>query len=72
MLIRRPPDLQSSEVTPREIYVSRRHWMAGAAAMGLSMALPPGRAAATPLHAAPSLFSTEEKPTRSCPVGWCS
>jgi len=41
MLIRRPPDVPSSEITPRGVYLRRREWLAGgaAAAAGLGLAL---------------------------------
>jgi sulfoxide reductase catalytic subunit YedY len=62
VLIRRPADIPPSEITPREIYLTRRQWMAGAAGLGLASALPAGLAAA-PLQAAKSPFSTDEKLT---------
>ncbi|NBJ11875.1 protein-methionine-sulfoxide reductase catalytic subunit MsrP [Microvirga sp. SYSU G3D207] len=62
MLIRRPSDIPPSEITPREVYFTRRQWMAGAAGLALSAALPRGLEAA-PLPAAKSPFSTDEKPT---------
>jgi sulfoxide reductase catalytic subunit YedY len=62
VLIRRPSDILSSEITPREVYLSRRQWMAGAAGLALGAALPKGLEAA-PLSAAKSPFSTDEKLT---------
>ncbi|WP_201751934.1 protein-methionine-sulfoxide reductase catalytic subunit MsrP [Microvirga arsenatis] len=62
VLIRRPSDIPPSEITPREVYFTRRQWMAGAAGLALSAALPRGLEAA-PLPAAKSPFSTDEKPT---------
>ena len=62
MLIRRPSDIPPSEITPPEIYLSRRQWMAGAAGLALTAALPKGLEAA-PLSAAKSPFSTDEKLT---------
>jgi sulfoxide reductase catalytic subunit YedY len=40
MLIRRPPGILSSEITPRSVYLRRREWLAGgaAAATGLLLA----------------------------------
>ena len=62
MLIRRPADILPSEITPREVYLNRRQWMAGAAGFALAAALP-GEPGAAPLSAAKSTFSTDEKPT---------
>ena len=62
MLIRRPPAIPWSEVTPEAVYLDRRRLMGGAAALGLA-ALAPGGAAAAPLAAAPSRYSTEDPPT---------
>jgi sulfoxide reductase catalytic subunit YedY len=67
MLLRRPSDIAPSEITPRELYLRRRDFLAGAAALGLL----PGVSAllsdaqAAPLTAAPSPLSTtdEEKTT---------
>jgi sulfoxide reductase catalytic subunit YedY len=61
MLIRRPPDIAPSEITPREVYVRRRELLAGAASLGLAAglsALFPAGAGAAPLNAAPSPLST--------------
>lgn len=62
MLIRRPNDILPSEITPREIYLNRRQWMAGAAGLALAAGLP-GALSAAPLNAAKSPFSTDEKKT---------
>ncbi|MBL0403196.1 protein-methionine-sulfoxide reductase catalytic subunit MsrP [Microvirga aerilata] len=62
VLIRRPADILPSEITPREVYFNRRQWMAGAAGLALTAALPKGLGAA-PLPAAKSPFSTDEKLT---------
>ena len=62
MLIRRPADILPSEITPREVYLNRRQWMAGAAGWRSAAALPEGLGAAT-LNAAKSPFSTDEKKT---------
>jgi sulfoxide reductase catalytic subunit YedY len=66
MLIRRPSDIAPSEITPREVYLRRREFLAGAAALGLLpglSALFSAEAHAAPLTAAPSPLSTidEEK-----------
>ncbi len=62
MLIRHPADILPSEITPREVYLSRRQWMAGAAGLALTAALPKELGAA-PLSAAKSSFSVDEKLT---------
>jgi len=62
VLIRHPSDIPASEITPREVYLNRRQWMAGAAGLALAAALPDGVEAA-PLSAAKSTFSTDEKLT---------
>jgi methionine sulfoxide reductase catalytic subunit len=62
VLIRRPADILPSEITPRELYLTRRQWMAGAAGLALAAALPEALRAA-PLNAAKSSFSTDEKLT---------
>ncbi len=62
MLIRRLSDILPSEITPREIYLNRRQWMAGVAGLALAGALPRELQAA-PLSAAKSSFSTDEKRT---------
>lgn len=62
MLIRRPSDILPSEITPRDVYLTRRQWMASAAGAALTLALPEGLSAA-PLAAAKSPFSTDEKLT---------
>ena len=62
MLIRKPHDIPSSEITPREVYLSRRGVLAGAAGLLGAGALA-DRATAAPLSAAASPFSTDEKRT---------
>ena len=62
MLIRTAHDIPSSEITPREVYLSRRDLMAGAAGL-VGAGVLTGHAAAAPLSAAPSPFSTDEKKT---------
>src|SRR5688500_19008981 len=62
MLIRHSRDLPASEITPREVYLSRRAVLAGAAgAVGAGAST--GAAFAAPLAAAPSPCSTDEKRT---------
>lgn len=57
----RPPRIPSSDITPRDVYLSRRQFM-GTAAGGLMLA-GAGSALAAPLTAAPSSFSADEKLT---------
>ena len=59
MLIRRPPDIRASEITPKSVYLRRREFLGGAAALGMAAALPFGPARAA-LTAAKSPFSTDE------------
>ncbi len=62
MLIRPPADIRPSEITDRGLYMRRREFMVGAAAIGACAMLPAGAHAAT-LAAAKSPLSTDEKPT---------
>lgn len=62
MLIRRSADIMPSEITPRELYLTRRQWMTGAAGLAMAAALPEGLQA-SPLKAGKSPFSTDEKLT---------
>ena len=57
----RTPRISASEITPREVYMSRRKFI-GTAAAGIAM-LGAGSAIAAPLAASPSQFSTDEKLT---------
>jgi methionine sulfoxide reductase catalytic subunit len=64
MLIRRPSDIVPSEITPRDVYLRRREFLAGAAAMGLTSglsALLSSNAQAAPLTAEPSPLSTTDE-----------
>jgi sulfoxide reductase catalytic subunit YedY len=63
MLIGRPRDIPSSEITSRTAYLSRRQWLAGAGALVLAGG-PAARARASGLGPiAKSTFSVDEKPT---------
>jgi sulfoxide reductase catalytic subunit YedY len=62
MLIRQPPDVPASEITPRDVYFNRRALLSGAAGLLAAGALPHD-ADAAPLQAATSPFSTDEKRT---------
>ena len=64
MLIRRPSDIAPSEITPREVYLRRREFLAGAAALGLFPGLSTlfsAEAHAAPLTAEPSPLSTTDE-----------
>ncbi|HEX2147263.1 MAG TPA: mononuclear molybdenum enzyme YedY, partial [Pseudorhizobium sp.] len=61
MPVYRPPRIPGAEITPREIYISRRTFIGGAAAGALLAGS--NQASAAPLAASPSRFSTEEKLT---------
>jgi methionine sulfoxide reductase catalytic subunit len=68
MLIRRPSDIDPEEITPRDLYLRRREFIAGAAALGLGSVLATieGRAArAAPLQAIKSPLSTSDEPLTS-------
>jgi sulfoxide reductase catalytic subunit YedY len=62
MFIRRLSDIAASEITPREIYLRRREFLGGAAALGLAGGLSgvasTDLARAVPLRAAKSALST--------------
>ena len=64
MLIRRPADIKSSEITPRSAYLDRRAFLAGAAAAGLSALPRPATAQGGVLSTTKSRFSTDEQPSR--------
>jgi sulfoxide reductase catalytic subunit YedY len=63
VLIRNAPDLTERDVTDKALYLRRREFIAGAAALGLGTGLGLQAASAAPLAAAKSRFSTTEKPT---------
>jgi sulfoxide reductase catalytic subunit YedY len=63
MLIRRPPLIRSSEITPREAYLNRRQLIAGATSVGLAAAVCERTARAAPLQASSGPFSAGDKPT---------
>jgi sulfoxide reductase catalytic subunit YedY len=67
MLIKRGPDVRWSEVTDQRLYLSRRSFMAGAAALALAPAScrAAAPAAGAPLKAAPNpAFRTDDPPTK--------
>lgn len=62
MLIRTANDIRPSEITDRSVYLRRREFILGAAAMGAAAAAPWG-AVAAPLATTKSPFSTDEPMT---------
>ena len=64
MLIRRPSDIPSSEITPHSVYLRRREFLAGAAALGIGSTLLPGLADAAKLEGIKSKYSTDETQSR--------
>lgn len=64
MLIRKTPDIPSSEITPRAIYLRRRELLQGGLALTALAALRPQQARAAMLAFTKSPFSTDETPTR--------
>lgn len=62
MLIRNSRGIPSSEITPKHVYLTRRTLLAGVAGL-LGAGTVTGDAAAEPLSASPSPFSTDEKRT---------
>jgi methionine sulfoxide reductase catalytic subunit len=73
MLIKKPADIPSSEITPKSVYMNRRKFMAGSAAVGaaalisgVSEVVSPSqrvRASGTKLQTTKSPLSTTETPT---------
>lgn len=59
MLIGKKPDIASSEITPKSLWLDRRRFIAGAAALGAGLAIPRGGANAAPLKAMKSPLSTQ-------------
>ncbi len=76
MLIRKPSDIPSSEITPRSVYTRRREFVKRAVALGLLAPALPGYARSVPvqkLAGAPSALSTTEKLTKYDDVtGYCN
>ena len=62
MLIGRPCDIKSSEITSRDVYLNRRDMLAGAAALGATGLIADGAFAAK-LETAKSALSTDDKLT---------
>ncbi len=62
MLIAKPRQIAPSEITPRDVYLRRREFLAGAAALGLAGSLP-FPALAEKLTVVKSQFSTVDTPT---------
>lgn len=64
MLIRRPPLLKASDITPKAVYLNRREIMAGMAAFGAAAAVGTPKASAATLAATKSPLSTTEPMSR--------
>jgi sulfoxide reductase catalytic subunit YedY len=68
MLIRRPPDIRPSEITPEAVYRGRRRFLSGALGLAAAGALPAALAATEPtgreLSFTKSTLSTAETPNR--------
>ncbi len=63
MIIRKPADLRYSDVTPKDVYLNRRRFLAvGSAALG-ALAIPFGASAGTKLTGVKSPLSTDETVT---------
>jgi len=62
MLIGKPNDISGSEITPRAVYVRRRDFLLGVAALGLLPSLA-SKVGAAPLQFGKSPYSTDEKLT---------
>ncbi|HZV53460.1 MAG TPA: protein-methionine-sulfoxide reductase catalytic subunit MsrP [Rhodocyclaceae bacterium] len=60
MLIRRPPDVAPSEITPRELFLRRREFLHLAASAAAGVLLPYAPAGASPATSTRSPFSTDE------------
>ena len=69
MLIKKPSDIPSSEITPKSLYMNRRNFMGRAAIFGATVAsgayelVNPSDAEASKLTTVPSQYSTTEKQT---------
>lgn len=64
MLIKTAPNVRSSEITPREVFLRRREFLTGAAALSALSARGAGEARAAGLAAQKSPYSTSEPATR--------
>jgi len=62
MLINRPPQFRSSEITPKDVYLNRRRFLTGLPLAGAGLMASPSLWAAK-LQAAKSPYSTDEKVT---------
>src|SRR3954468_11566667 len=64
MLIKKPSDIRSSEITGKSLYLNRRTFLAGAAAVAAAAALPIGALANDKIPGVvKSKFNTDEKQT---------
>jgi methionine sulfoxide reductase catalytic subunit len=63
MVIRKPSDLRYSQVTPKQVYLNRRRFLAGSIALGALSGASSAFANTKLDGVKPSSFSTNEKPT---------
>jgi methionine sulfoxide reductase catalytic subunit len=63
MVIRKPSDLRYSDVTPKQVYLNRRRFLAGSIALGALGSTPAALANTKLSGVSKSHFSTSEKPT---------
>src|SRR4051794_10239308 len=64
MLIKKPSDIRSSEITSKSLYLDRRTFLSGAAALAATVALPIGAFANDKIAGVvKSKYSTDEKQT---------
>src|SRR5262249_23238537 len=61
MLIRRPPDIRSSDITSESVYLNRRAFIKAAGAIGAALAAP-ALLSAIPTHHAPRTGQGTERP----------
>ena len=70
MLIRRPPDIPPSELTPPEVYAGRRRFLSGALAAAAGAAAPAALATGTPTGEALAARRNAEYSTVEAPNSW--
>jgi sulfoxide reductase catalytic subunit YedY len=70
MLLRRPPDIRPSEITPPDVYFGRRRLLAGALGLAASAALPAALAASGPTGASLSYRRNPAYSTTEAANSW--
>jgi sulfoxide reductase catalytic subunit YedY len=70
MLLRRPPDIRPSEITPPEVYFGRRQLLAGALGLAASAALPAALATSGPTGASLSYRRNAAYSTTEAANSW--